>query len=202
MARQAARRKEHHVDSDVVARAREARGEHFGGGGDAAQAIRVDREVEVKWRDRAARRGRPRRRGRGGARPICASRGGAATRRRGVRPCVRALRRRRGSSPLFQGEGAGVDLVPVAAEAFGDRLCRLRDGLVGHRLAQRRIERRVVGFLGHRFARRADDDDDLALRRRVGVARRKLGQRAGDAFLVKLADLARDREADSRGPLS
>ena len=47
MARQAARRKEHHVDSDVVARAREARGEHFGGGGDAAQAILVDREVEI-----------------------------------------------------------------------------------------------------------------------------------------------------------
>ena len=47
MARQAARRKEHHVDSDVIVRTREARGEHFGGGGDAAQAIRVDREVEV-----------------------------------------------------------------------------------------------------------------------------------------------------------
>src|SRR3546814_33088 len=47
MARQAARRKEHHVDSDVIARTREARGEHFGGGGDAAQAILVDREVEI-----------------------------------------------------------------------------------------------------------------------------------------------------------
>ncbi len=47
MARQAARRKEHHVDPDVVARAREARGEHFGGRGDAAEAVWVDREVEV-----------------------------------------------------------------------------------------------------------------------------------------------------------
>src|SRR3546814_7287567 len=47
MARQAARRKEHHVDSDGIARTREARGEHFGGGGDAAQAILVDREVEI-----------------------------------------------------------------------------------------------------------------------------------------------------------
>src|SRR3546814_10829118 len=47
MARQAPWRKEHHVDSDIIARSGEARGEHFGGGGDAAQAIRVDREVEV-----------------------------------------------------------------------------------------------------------------------------------------------------------
>jgi hypothetical protein len=47
MARQAPRRKEHHVDAYVVARAGEARAEHFGGGGDAAQAILVDREVEI-----------------------------------------------------------------------------------------------------------------------------------------------------------
>ena len=47
MARQAARCKEHHVDSDVIARTREARGEHFGGGGDAAEAVLVDRKVEV-----------------------------------------------------------------------------------------------------------------------------------------------------------
>ena len=47
MAWQAARRKEHHVDPDVVARPGEARGEHFGGRGDAAQAILVDREIEV-----------------------------------------------------------------------------------------------------------------------------------------------------------
>src|SRR3546814_15150433 len=47
MARQAPWRKEHHVDSDIIARSGEARSEHFGGGGDAAQAIRVDSEVEV-----------------------------------------------------------------------------------------------------------------------------------------------------------
>jgi len=47
MARQAPRRKEHHVDADVVARPREARAEHFGGRGDAAQAVRIDREIEV-----------------------------------------------------------------------------------------------------------------------------------------------------------
>src|SRR3546814_20069753 len=45
MARQAPWRKEHHVDSDIIARSGEARGGQFGGGGDAAQAIRVDREV-------------------------------------------------------------------------------------------------------------------------------------------------------------
>ena len=47
MAWQAARRKEHHVDPDVVARPGEARAEHFGRGGDTAQAILVDRHVEI-----------------------------------------------------------------------------------------------------------------------------------------------------------
>lgn len=49
MARQAARRKEHHVDPYGVARPGEARTEHFGGRGDAAQPIFVDRKVEVGW---------------------------------------------------------------------------------------------------------------------------------------------------------
>jgi len=47
MAWQAARRKEHHVDPDVVLRPGEARGEHFGRRGDAAQAILVDRKIEI-----------------------------------------------------------------------------------------------------------------------------------------------------------
>jgi len=47
MARQAPWRKEHHVDADIIARARKARAQHFGGSGDAAQAIVVDGEVEI-----------------------------------------------------------------------------------------------------------------------------------------------------------
>jgi hypothetical protein len=47
MARQAARRKEHNVDPYGVARPGEARTEHFGGRSDAAEAVRVDRNVEV-----------------------------------------------------------------------------------------------------------------------------------------------------------
>lgn len=47
MARQAPWRKKHHVDPDVVARTGEARAKHFGGSGDAAQAILVDRYVEI-----------------------------------------------------------------------------------------------------------------------------------------------------------
>ncbi len=47
MAWQAPWRKEHHVDPYVIARAGEARAEHFGGGGDAAQAILVDGKVEI-----------------------------------------------------------------------------------------------------------------------------------------------------------
>src|SRR3546814_12168691 len=93
------------------------------------------------------RSGRLRRPERGAVRPICASRGGAATRRRGVRPCARALRRRRGSSALFQRQRARINLVTIEPEAFGDRLCRLRDGLVGHRLAQRGL----AGGVGGRF---------------------------------------------------
>jgi hypothetical protein len=47
MAWQAPWRKEHHVDPYVIARIGEARAEHFGGGGDAAQAIMVDGKVEI-----------------------------------------------------------------------------------------------------------------------------------------------------------
>jgi hypothetical protein len=47
MAWQALWRKEHHVDPYVVARAGEARAQHFGSRSDAAQAILVDGEVEV-----------------------------------------------------------------------------------------------------------------------------------------------------------
>jgi hypothetical protein len=47
MARQASWRKEHHVDPYVIARPGEARAQHFGGCGDAAQAILVDGKVEV-----------------------------------------------------------------------------------------------------------------------------------------------------------
>jgi hypothetical protein len=47
MAWQAPWRKEHHVDPYVVARAGEARAQHFSGGGDAAQAVLVNRKVEV-----------------------------------------------------------------------------------------------------------------------------------------------------------
>src|SRR3546814_4917283 len=50
MAWQAARCKEHHVDPDVVAGAGEARAQHFGGRGDAAQPILVDRMVAVRRR--------------------------------------------------------------------------------------------------------------------------------------------------------
>ncbi len=49
MARQAARRKEHHVDPYGVARPGEARTEHFRGRRDAAQPIFIDRKVEVGW---------------------------------------------------------------------------------------------------------------------------------------------------------
>ena len=47
MARQAPWRKEHHVDAYVIARPRKARPQHFGSGSDAAQAILVDRKVEI-----------------------------------------------------------------------------------------------------------------------------------------------------------
>jgi hypothetical protein len=47
MAWQAPWRKEHHVDPYVIARAGEARAQHFGGGGDAAQAILVDGKVKI-----------------------------------------------------------------------------------------------------------------------------------------------------------
>ena len=47
MARPAPRRKEQHVDTLVVARADEARGDRLGPGGDAAQAVGVDGEREV-----------------------------------------------------------------------------------------------------------------------------------------------------------
>ena len=47
MAWQAPWCKEHHVDANVVARAGEARSEHFGRRGDAAQPVLVDRQVEV-----------------------------------------------------------------------------------------------------------------------------------------------------------
>lgn len=47
MAWQAPRRKEHHVDADVVAGASEAGGEHFRGGGDAAKTEMVDGQVKV-----------------------------------------------------------------------------------------------------------------------------------------------------------
>ena len=42
-------------------------------------------------------------------------------------------------------------------------------------------------------ARRADDDDDFAFGRRIGIARGQLGQRAGHAFLVQLGQLPGDR---------
>jgi len=47
MAWQAPWRKEHHVDAYVIARTREARAQHFGRGGNAAQAVLVDRKVEI-----------------------------------------------------------------------------------------------------------------------------------------------------------
>ena len=47
MAWEAPGRKEHHVDPYVIARSGEARAQHFGGGGNAAEAIVIDREVEV-----------------------------------------------------------------------------------------------------------------------------------------------------------
>ena len=47
MAWQAPWRKEHHVDPYIVAWTGEARAQHFGGSGDAAQAILVDGKVEV-----------------------------------------------------------------------------------------------------------------------------------------------------------
>ena len=47
MAWQAPWCKEHHVDANVVAWAGEARSEHFGRRGDAAQPVLVDRQVEV-----------------------------------------------------------------------------------------------------------------------------------------------------------
>ena len=53
------------------------------------------------------------------------------------------------------------------------------------------IEDRVTHHF--RLGRRADDDDDLTLWRRIGIARRQLAQLAGNGFLVKLADLPDDR---------
>ena len=47
MAWQASRRKEHHVDADIVARSCEARAQYFGGRSDAAQAIMIDGKVEI-----------------------------------------------------------------------------------------------------------------------------------------------------------
>ena len=47
MARQAPWRKEHHVDAYVIARAGEARAQHFGGRGDPAQAPGIDGKVEI-----------------------------------------------------------------------------------------------------------------------------------------------------------
>ena len=47
MAREAPGRKEHHVDADIILRPREARGEHSGGRRDTAQAIRIDRKIEI-----------------------------------------------------------------------------------------------------------------------------------------------------------
>lgn len=47
MAREAPWRKEHDVDPYIVARTREAWAQHFGCRRDAAQAILVDRKVEV-----------------------------------------------------------------------------------------------------------------------------------------------------------
>ena len=47
MARQAPWRKEHHVDAYVIAWPGKARSQYFGGCRDAAQAILVDRKVEI-----------------------------------------------------------------------------------------------------------------------------------------------------------
>ena len=47
MAWQTPRRKEHHVDPYVIARTGEARAEHFGRRGNSAQAIWVDRKVQI-----------------------------------------------------------------------------------------------------------------------------------------------------------
>ena len=47
MARQAPRRKEHHVDANIIIGSRKARAEHFCGCGDAAQAKFVDRHIEI-----------------------------------------------------------------------------------------------------------------------------------------------------------
>src|SRR5215472_13920845 len=88
-------------------------------------------------------------------------------------------------------EGPCVSAFSRHVQELGDlgRGARWRQSL--KRFVKGNIELLVAGTIALRS--RADDDHHLALGgRSIGVALRELGQRAGHAFLVKLADFAND----------
>ena len=209
MARPAAGDDEHRVDPDIVALAHVTLRQPLGGDCDAPQPVPVERERGCFLARLAPSPRRRRASGRAGRSTSTSPPGTRARRARMRQPCSRRYQQARVSAPRPRFSAAWRFTWRTARALGRRRACAACSAARRPRLRRARAtacasasssavssSSSLASFRGRR---RADDDHDLALGRRVADTVRQAPPRVPmNAFLVELGQLPRERRPSGR----